>query len=102
MRKALRSGTKFGAFLNSTSQVDRAGSPVSAKALFPLPGVFNSVDGRPSAKKRRKRWLDQAFHVVVIALNYLHADCQFVDLKLLARPPNAVQEKALYNLKCER
>ena len=103
MRKALRSGTKFGAFLNSTSQVNRAGSPVSAKALFPLPvpspGVFDPVDGRPSAKKRRKRCVEQAFHVMVMALNYLHADCQFVDLKLLARPPNDVQVKALENLK---
>ena len=103
MRKALRSGTRFGAFLNSTSQVGRAGSPVSEKALFPLPvpspGVFDFAGGRPSAKRRRKRCSDQAFHVVVMALNYLHADCQFVDPKLLGRPPNAVQAVALDNLK---
>ena len=103
MRKALNSGTRFGAFLQATSQVVRAGRPVSAKALFPLPvpvpGVFNRLDGRPSAKRRHKRYFEQAFHVVIMALNYLHADFQFVDLKLLARPPNVTQEKALCNLK---
>ena len=103
MRKALNSGTRFGAFLQATSQVVRAGRPVSAKAMFPLPvpvpGVFNCFDGRPSAKRRHKRYFEQAFHVVVMALNYLHADFQFVDLKLLARPPNVTQEKALCNLK---
>lgn len=34
-----------------------------------------------------------------MALNFLHADCQFVNLKLLARPPNLVQEETLDNLK---
>ena len=103
MRKALGSGTKFGAFLHATSQVARAGRPVSAKAIFPLPvpapGVFGFEGGHPSLRKRHKRYREQAFHVVVMALNFLHADCQFVNLKLLARPPNSVQEETLNNLK---
>ena len=103
MRKALGSGTKFGAFLHATSQVVRAGRPVSAKAIFPLPvpvpGVFGVQGGRLSSQKRRKRHFEQAFHIVVMALNYLHADFQFVDLKLLARPPNAAQVEALQNLR---
>ena len=36
-RKALRSGTAFGAFLLKTSHVVRGGCPASAKAIFPLP-----------------------------------------------------------------
>ena len=103
MRKALGSGTKFGAFLHATSQVVRAGRPVSAKAIFPLPvpmpGVFGVQGGRRSSQRRRKRHFEQAFHIVVMALNYLHADFQFVDLKLLARPPNVAQVEALQNLR---
>ena len=49
--------------------------------------------------KRRKLLLDQAFHVVVMALNFLHADCQFVDLRLLGRPLNAAQTTAVDNLR---
>lgn len=103
MKKALRSGTKFGVFLHATSQVVRAGRPVSAKAMFPLPvpvpGVFHKLAGRPSAKRRHKRYFDQALHVMVMALNYLRSDFQFVDLGLLARPPNAMQEEAIANLR---
>ena len=34
-----------------------------------------------------------------MTLNFLHADCQFVDLKLLGRPLNAAQTTAVDNLK---
>lgn len=74
-----------------------------AKAIFPLPvpspGVFCFEGGHPSSRRRHKRCREQAFHVVVMALNFLHADCQFVNLKLLARPPNLVQEETLNNLR---
>ena len=102
-RKALRSGTAFGAFLLKTSHVVRGGCPASAKAMFPLPvpkpGIFWTSLCGLSSSKRRKLLLDQAFHVVVMALNFLHADCQFVDLKLLGRPLNAAQTTAVDNLR---
>ena len=41
----------------------------------------------------------QAFHVLVMALNYLHADCSFVGLPLLEVRPNRAQQAALANLR---
>ena len=43
--------------------------------------------------------MDRAFHVIVMALNFLHADCSFVGLPLLGVHPNRAQQVAFSNLR---
>ena len=87
-RRVLRSRTAFGAFVSKTLQIPRWTGP-PAKLLFPLPvpkpGVFVSLHPRVSSRHRRKHSLDQALHVVVMALNFLHSDFSFVSLEQISQ-----------------
>ena len=101
-RRVLNSRTAFGAFVSQTLQIHRwSGSP--AKLLFPLPvprpGTFEKLHPRVSSRHRRKQSLNQALHIVVMALNFLHADCSFVNMAQLSKPPNPEQIKAIDNIK---
>ena len=102
-RKALNSGTPFGAFLLATFHLTRSGVSAPAKLLFPLPvpkpGIFAPLPPRCSSRRRRRVGFEQAFHVVVMALNFLHADCAFVNLQSLEAIPNEAQMNALANIK---
>ena len=102
-RKALNSGTPFGVFLQRTFHITRSRLTAPAKHIFPLPvpkvGVFEPLPPRCSSRRRGKAGFDQAFHVIVMALNFLHADCSFVGLHALEAHPNAAQLVAFANLK---
>ena len=99
----LSSGTSFAAFLKTTLHTSRSDIQAPAKALFPLPfpkfGLFASRSSRQSSRARRRLAFDQAFHAVIAALNFLHADCSFPPLDLLVRIPSASQQQALWNLR---
>ena len=99
----LSSSTPFAAFLKTTLHTSRSDTHAPAKALFPLPfpkfGLFASRSSRQSSRARRRLAFDQAFHVVIAALNFLHADCSFPPLDLLVRIPSASQQQALWNLR---
>ena len=102
-RKALNSGTPFGAFLLATFHLTRSGVSAPAKLLFPLPvpkpGIFVPLPSRCSSRRRRKVGFEQALHVVVMALNFLHADCTFGSLQSLEAIPDEAQLAALANIK---
>lgn len=99
----LSSGTSFAAFLKTTLHTSRSDIQAPAKALFPLPfpkfGLFASRSSRQSSRARRRLAFDQAFHAVIAALNFLHADCSFPPLDMLVRIPSASQQQALWNLR---
>ena len=99
----LSSGTPFAAFVKSTLHISRSASLAPDKALFPLPfpklGLFASRSSRQSSRARRKLAFDQAFHILVAALNSLYADCSFPPLDLLRRVPSSAQWQALWNLR---
>ena len=87
----LASGTPFAAFVKKTLHASRSPSIAPAKALFPLPfpkfGLFEARSSRQSSRARRRLAFDQAFHILVAALNFLHADCAFPPMDLLVRTP---------------
>ena len=99
----LRTRTPFAAFLRKTLHASSGSRTAPATALFPLPfpklGVFDSLPPRVSSRRRRKVEFDRAFHVVVCALNFLHADCSFVPMDLMLREPSLHQTSALGNLR---
>lgn len=99
----LASNTSFAAFLKATLHTSRSTAVAPEKALFPLSfpkfGLFASRSSRQSSRARRKLALDQAFHIMVAALNFLHADCTFPPLELMTRAPSSAQQTALWNLK---
>ena len=99
----LASGTPFAAFVRKTLHTSRSPVVAPAKALFPLPfpkfGLFGRRSPRQSSRARRKLAFDQAFHIFVAALNFLHADCAFPPLDLLVRTPSSAQWQALWNLR---
>ena len=104
LREVLASKTPFAAFLIPTLQASRSDVRAPDQALFPLPfpkfGIFRPLPPTLSSRMRRRIYFDQAFHVVVAALNYLHADCSFPPLDLMIRIPSKAQRSALWNLRC--
>ena len=102
-RKALNSGTPFGAFLLATFHITRSSSTAPAKLVFPLPvpktGLFEPLPPRCSSRRRKRTGFDQALHVIVMALNFLHADCSFVSLPALGVLPNRAQQVVFANLR---
>ena len=104
LRDVLASRTPFAAFLKTTLHTSRSPSLAPAKALYPLPfpkfGLFTSRSSRQSSRARRKLAFDQAFHILVAALNFLHADCGFPLVELMTRVPSSAQQTALWNLRC--
>ena len=99
----LATSTPFAAFLKTTLHTSRSSTVAPEKALFPLPfpklGLFASRSSRQSSRARRKLAFDQAFHILIAALNFLHADCSFPPLDLLFRIPSSAQWHALWNLR---
>lgn len=99
----LATSTPFAAFLKTTLHTSRSSTVAPEKALFPLPfpklGLFASRSSRQSSRARRKLAFDQAFHILIAALNFLHADCSFPPLDLLVRIPSSAQWHALWNLR---
>ena len=93
----------FAAFLRKTLHASSGIPSAAGKALFPLPfpklGVFEWLPPRTSSRKRKRIEFDRAFHVVVCALNFLHADCSFVPMDLMLRVPSGQQACALGNLR---
>ena len=104
LSEALATKTPFAAFLKTTLQASRSCINAPEQALFPLPfpklGIFRSCPSRVSSRVRAKLHFDQAFHVMIAALNYLHADCSFPPLDLMIRIPSRAQQSALWNLRC--
>ena len=104
LRDVLASRTPFAAFLKTTLHASRSTTEAPAKALYPLPfpkfGLFSPRSSRQSSRARRKLAFDQAFHILVAALNFLHADCGFPPLDLMTRVPSSAQQSALWNLRC--
>ena len=100
---ALRTRTPFAAFLRKTLHTTRLLRSAPASALFPLPlpkhGVFDGLPSRVSSRRRRKVEFDRAFHVLVCALNFLHADFNFPSVELMCRVPSEPQLVALRNLR---
>ena len=99
----LRTRTPFAAFLRKTLHASSGIPSAAGKALFPLPfpklGVFEWLSPRTSSRKRKRIEFDRAFHVLVCALNFLHADCSFVPMDLMLRVPSSQQACALGNLR---
>lgn len=99
----LRTRTPFAAFLKTTLHASRSSSLAPAHALFPLPipkpGIFEPLPSRCSSQKRRRVAIDRAFHIIVCALNFLHADCSFPSLELMTKEPSKGQKEILWNLR---
>ena len=98
---ALNSRTPFSVFLRTTLSASSSSTSVPASTLFPLPipryGLFE-VGQTLNGDKRRRKQEHQAFHVFVMALNFLYFDYSFVPLDLLCRAPNANQGACLERL----
>ena len=70
-----------------------------SKSLFPLPlpyfGIFRALSPQVGSAARSRLGVKRAVFVTVAALNYLHAGSRPVAHRLLRRPPNQHQSKAL-------
>ena len=103
-RLLLATRTSFARFLRSTFAVaSHHGDALPDTALFPLPvpvpGLFQrcdpkSPDGDPKAALHA-RLLNRVVRIVVMALNFLHADCRPIPVAALRRPPSSTQSKVL-------
>lgn len=90
-RLALCSRTRFSSFLARTFRIPRFGKCPSS-AVFPIPLLFIGLfeqQGVPklNCKQWRRLCLRRALHVLVMALNYLHAGLKPVNIELLGRRP---------------
>ena len=102
-RWVLATRTQFSSFLARSFHVSRKGSSLPS-AVYPLPipqvGIFAS---QRIPKLSKRRWLSlcmrRALHVIVMALNYLHNDCQPVPMAKLGRRPNLVQMRVFQRLR---
>ena len=86
----LKSRTSFARFLRTTLHAERRlDSP--SKALFPLPipklGVFQAK--KMGSRARRRRAFDQALHICLMALNFLHSDFSPIPVESLCRIPSS-------------
>eukprot|EP00435_Cladocopium_sp_Y103_P017354 s93_g4.t1 len=99
--KVLRSRTSFAEFLKTTFHAERSSTEASSQALFPLPipkfGIFATKRG--GSRERRRAAFDKAFHIIVMAVNYWHADFCFVPARALAVVPNSAQLECLASLR---
>ena len=102
-RTVLSSRTAFSAFLLQSFRITRSDIQAPAKLLFPLPvpkcGIFETLPARCSSRRRRRVDFDRAFHVLIMALNFLHEDFHFVDCAKMAYVPNEAQKAALSNMR---
>eukprot|EP00435_Cladocopium_sp_Y103_P060998 s1156_g22.t1 len=93
-RLVLRSRTRFSSFLAKSFRILRAGTCPSS-AVYPIPVPFIGLFDRQGVPKLNKRqWrnlcIRRGLHVLVIALNYLHAGLRPVPCELLGRRPTSV------------
>ncbi|CAE7742079.1 unnamed protein product [Symbiodinium sp. CCMP2592] len=99
----LKSGTAFGHFLRTTLPLRRDASLGVATALFPLPlpaeGVFQKRSRRRPSKRRLPHLVSVVLHVMVMALNFLHADGKHIPPVCLRRPPSSLQTSAFLRLR---
>ena len=99
VRLVLKSGTAFGHFLGTTLLLCRDSSLGAATALFPLPlphdGLFVKRSRRRPSKRRLPHLVRVVLHVLVMSLNFLHADGKHIPPECLRRPPSALQASAL-------
>ena len=100
VRRVLKSGTSFAHFVATALPLHRDSSLPVASALFPLPLPSSLAAGR---SRKRRRTLAQhvsvVLCVVVLALNFLHAEGKHVPPEALRRPPSKVQSSALCRLR---
>ena len=94
--------TAFSAFFKRTLHLSWSGQPAPADVFLPLPiphpGAFRPL-GRAGQRQRHRVACHVALHAVVVAINFVHNDCSYVPLQLLARPPNPAQARCLCYLR---
>ena len=94
--------TAFSAFFKRTLHLSWSGRPAPADVFLPLPiphpGAFKPL-GRAGQRRRHRVACHVALHAVVVAINFVHNDCSYVPLQLLARPPNPAQARCLRYLR---
>ena len=99
--KVLNSRTLFAKFLRTTLLATPILDSSSVRSLYPLPipkfGIFNSK--ALGSRARRKNEEDQAVHVMVMALNFLHSDFRFIPVRVLSRRPNEAQLEIVSRLR---
>ena len=99
--KVVNSKTPFAQFVKNTCLVVRASSYASEKSLFPIPvpkcGIFSAE--KVGSRQRKRRHFDRALHIVIMALNYWHANFKFVPVDALAKIPSAAQMNVLRNVR---
>ena len=97
--RVIRTKTPFGRFLGSLLHLSPASCMTPSKSLFPLPlpyfGIFRALSPQVGSAPRSRLGVRRAVFVTVAALNYLHAGSRPVAHRLLRRPPNQHQSKAL-------
>ena len=101
LKQVLSSRTPFAEFVKTTLHSHSMRDAATEQALFPLPvpkpGIFRHT--KCGSRQRRRLSFDQAFHIIVMALNFWHADCSFVLLASMARTPTRSQAEALEYLR---
>ena len=102
-RTVLSSRTAFSVFLLQSFRITRSDIQAPAKLLFSLSvlkcGIFETLPAHCSSRRRRRVDFGQAFHVLIMALNFLHEDFHFVDCAKMAYVPNEAQKAALSNMR---
>ncbi|CAE7829752.1 unnamed protein product [Symbiodinium sp. CCMP2592] len=100
--RLLAGKTAFSAFFKRTLHLRWCGQPAPASVFLPLPipcpGAFQPL-GHAGQRRRQKLACQVALHAVVVAVNFVHNDCKYVPLRLLARPPNPAQVRCLRYLR---
>ena len=99
--KILSSRTPFAEFIRSSLQSQPLHVCAGEQALFPLPipkhGLFRRL--RCGGRMRRRIIFDRVFHMIIMALNFWHADFTFVPLESLCKRPSSAQIEVFRNLK---
>ena len=99
--KVMNSKTSFAAFIRTTLLAKPLDDDARASSIFPLPipkfGIFESR--KRGSRARRACYEERAFHVMVMALNFLHADFRHLPVESLALRPNPCQAAILLRLK---
>ena len=107
-RLVLVSRTSFSHFLAKSFKVCRGTHFAPNTALFPLPvpspGIFSASVPDPSpdiepAYESRGLLLERVLHVVVMALNFIHADCKPIPDDVLRRHPSLAQKATFERLR---
>ena len=108
-RLILSTRTSFAKFLRTSFCVRERGPRASDTALFPLPAPDATVFERGSlphlpagevlSQAAKEVLVSRVLHVVVMALNFLHADCRHVPVASLQREASDGQERIFSRLR---